>query len=86
MHAKPSIRHKTKEPLGLRRAQAWEPDAAVFALLGLVAMVAIVLAAVSASLPARPSQLAAAPEDSSVAQDPGSGQLIADTRTTVSGK
>ena len=86
MHAKPLVRHKTKEPIGPRRAQACEPDAAVFALLGLVAMVAIVLAAVSASLPARPSQLAAAPEDSSVAQDLGSGQLIADTRTPVSGK
>ena len=86
MNTKLSIGHKTKEPPRPGRAYAWEPDAAVFALLGLVAMVAIVLAAVSASLPARPSQLAGAPEDSSVPQDLGSGQLIADTRTPVSGK
>lgn len=85
MNAKLSIWHMTKELFHPRTAKACEPETAVFAMLGLAATVAIVLAAVSASLPARPSQLSAAPENSCMAQDLGSGQLIADTRTPASG-
>jgi len=86
MNAKLSIRNKTKEPSQPGTAKAWEPETAVFALLGLAATVAIVLAAVSASLPARPSLLSAAPDGSSLTNDFGSGQLIADTQTPRSGK
>ena len=86
MHAKPSIRHKTKEQSRPGTAQAWEAETAAFGLLGLAATLAIVLAVVSASLPARPSQLSAAAVSLSMAKDLGSGQLIADARTPASGK
>ena len=86
MNAKLSIRNKTKEQSRPVTAKACEPETAVFALLGLAATVAIVLAAVSASLPAGPTQLSAAPDSSSLTNDFGSGQLIADTRTPGSGK
>jgi len=86
MKAKLSIRNKTKQQSHPGTTKGWEPETAVFALLGLAATVAIVLAAISASLPARPSQLSAAPDSSSPTNDFGSEQLIADTRAPGSGK
>ncbi len=60
-------------------------EAAVFALLGFVAMIAIILAVVSVSVPARSgSQLLSAAERSSLARYFGSGRLIADARTLAS--
>ena len=81
MNAKLSLRRQKKEQPGRRTGAGWEPETGVFALLGVAAAAAIALAVVSASLPARPPQLGTGPESSSMAQDPGSGPLVADMRT-----
>ena len=84
MRAKPSNEQKTKK-------QSWAgtleygAEAAIFATLGLATMLAIVLAVVSGSLPAKSGPpLSSAGERSSIVKYLGSRQLAADARTLAS--
>jgi hypothetical protein len=81
MHAKRSIKRKTKQQ-SWPTAESCGAETAVFATLGLVAIIAVVLALVAGSMPARGGhQLSATPERSSIVKYLDSGQFVADTRT-----
>jgi len=84
MRAKRSIERKARQHSPGTADGDWGAETAVFGMLGLTAMVAIVLALVSSSMPSRPTQLSAAGEKTSIARYLGSGQLVADARTLVS--
>ena len=70
---------KTKKESLSGSAEFWRGETAVFATLGLAALVAIVLAAVSGSVPTRPDLAALAKPP--MVRYLGSGQLVADART-----
>jgi len=82
MRAKPSIKRKANKRSWPGTAEC-EAETAVFATLGIVALLAIVLAVVSGSIPAKSETLSAA-ERSSIVKYLGSGQLVADARTLAS--
>jgi hypothetical protein len=82
MRAKPSSKREAKKRSWPGTAEC-EAETAVFATLGIVALLAIVLALVSGSFPAKNETLSAA-ERSSIVKYFGSGQLAADARTLAS--
>jgi len=84
MRAKPSRERKGKQQCWAGNAECGA-EAAMFGTLGLAAALAIVLAIISGSLPAKSGpQLLSAGQRSSIAKYLGSGQLVADARTLAS--
>ena len=82
MRAKPSIERKASKGSWPGTAEC-EAETVVFAMLGIVALLAIALAVVSGSIPVKSETLSAA-ERSSIVKYLGSGQLVADARTLAS--